>query len=70
MLAENDNTGTALLAANLAAITITIEDVASAAIDNSACRETYRALSAGTVPSPSKCKEYRQYGDKLYPRES
>ena len=45
MLAEEDDAETAFLVANLVAIAITIEDVASAAKDDSAYRETYLALS-------------------------
>ena len=56
--AEEDNAETAFLAANLAAIAITIDDVASAAKDDNAYRKTYLALSAGDMPLPSKCKEY------------
>ena len=55
---EDDETETKFLAANLAAIAITIEDVAAAAREDPAYSETYRALSAGDVLSPAKCKEY------------
>ena len=66
---EEDKVETKFLAANLAAIAITIDDVAAAAREDPAYSETYKALSAGDVLSPAKCKEYHQYRDKLYPRE-
>ena len=69
VLAEEDDTETAFLADNLASIAISIEEVASSAKDDNAYWETFLALSAGTAPSPSKCKEYHQYRDKLYPRD-
>ena len=63
VLAEEDDTQTAFLAANLASIAISIEEVASSAKSDGAYWETYLALTAGTTPSPSKCKEYHQYRD-------
>ena len=66
---EEDEVETKFLAANLAAIAITIDDVAAAAREDPAYRETYDALSTGDILSPAKCKEYHQYRDKLYPRE-
>ena len=65
VLAEEDNTKTAFLVVNLAAIAISIEEVASFTESDKAYWETYLALSAGTAPSPSRCKEYHQYRDKL-----
>ena len=67
--ADSDDMETAFMAANLAAIAITMEDVASAAKSDDSYRATYLALTAGEAPSPAECKEYHQYRDRLYPRE-
>ena len=69
ILAKEDNTETAILAANLAAIAISIDEIAAAAKEDDAYQATYLALSAGEAPVPSRCKEYHQYRDKLYPRD-
>ena len=66
--AEEDDAGTASLTADLAATSITMEDVASAAKDDRAHWGTCLAPSANTTPSPSKCKECHPYRDRLYAR--
>ena len=59
----------AIIAANLAAITISIDEITAAAQKDKAYWATYSALSAGQIPLTAKCKEYHQYRDKLYPRD-
>ena len=66
MLAEEDDPETAILAPNLAAIAISIDEIASAAKVDDAYWATYSALSAGEAPLSAKCKEYHQYRDKCY----
>ena len=67
--AEEDDPETAILAANLAAIAISIDEIASTAKVDAAYWATYSALSAGKTPLSAKCKEYHQYRDKLYPQD-
>ena len=69
MQAKEDNPETAILAANLAAIAISIDEIASAAKENEAYWATYSALLTGENHRADRCKEYHQYRDKLYPRD-
>ena len=55
MHAEEDDPETAFLAANLAAIAISIDEIAASAKDDNAYWATYLALTAGVAPAPSKC---------------
>ena len=64
ILAEENDTGTAFLAARLAAMATSINKVAP-----SAYWTNCTALSASTAPAPSKCKELHRYRDKLGPRD-
>ena len=67
--AKEDDPETAIIAANLAAIAISIDEVAAAARTDEAYWATHSALSAGQIPLAVNCKEYHQYRDKLYPRD-
>ena len=67
--AEEEDPETIIVATNLAAIAISIDEVAAAAQEDVAYWAMHTALSTGQTPLVSMCKEYHQYQDKLYPRD-
>ena len=56
-----DDPETLIVAANLAAIAISIDEVAEAAQEDEAYWDTHTAMSTGQAPSAGSCKEYYQY---------
>ena len=59
--AEENDPATLIVAANLAAIAISMDRVAEAAREDNAYWAIHTALSTRQAPSAGSCKEYYQY---------